>query len=419
MQKRKRIKLIESITLSKIREYTNVDMEMCSKIRKAYMEQINEPKRKQKNLRYLEDKVNDIANRISLNDYGKECCTKVIKYFELKLDCIQEHKPGKLKEKVNKWIEKKYKYLKKIDNNCYFNNILYFYRVHVYQGALEALLSFYLLQVWLIFTPLLSDNAIGGGIVNGIMNGNENRIEYNVAFLLFVGRTITISLIIFMIYIITIINMFTRSIIDNIDYIDKNLENNALRIKKRFVRTSLKVHTVGVISYTITGFMIGIFFCLSTNQPFISKTTFIILLIGFCCGTLWNIQDYFADNRLNCWAIYKELKDITEVEKEKLKSDSFKNTLIHGFLSLLFLVVVMIAVLGFVKVAYLNKDSIQVGLFMEGGIFHNAYILLFLAILILYIKTVFDLYYKIKSKKSNIDKNDNYPTIEDVFGGFI
>lgn len=264
-----------------------------------------------------------------------------------------------------------------INQSCYSDNIIRFFKVHVYQGALEAMLSFYLVQIGLI---AISSNHI---LVDKLI--------------LFVAISSAWSVMVFTCYIVLIIDLFLKAINKNVEFLNVKNPNityeHFIEVKKKMKDTFLRVHKLGVISYTITA--LGIF---ATFYFVFDKVVFIILIVGFMCGVIWNFQDYFADNRLNCFNIFKKLSKITVDDKADTDKDNFKYTIIHTFISIVVFLVVLIIVC--LMVLLISGDPVKVEFLFGGTIIKNAYILLFLTIIGLYTKTVFSLYNK-KEKREN------------------
>lgn len=291
----------------------------------------------------------------------------------------------------NKLVTKIYKVITRVNNGCNSENLIQFYRVHAYQGALEALLSFYVVQIWLLFSPyFLTDSLVAG----------DTRFFY------FIGTSFMLSIFIFVIYMLIVIVMFTRTINNNIPKetnVEIDLYIKYKKVKKEMRKTSRRIHIIGFLSYTIMAFLLSWVFNFVTNEPYKNYLCFVVT-VGIICGFMWNFQDYFADNRLNFCSIFLEFSSLNKKQKIEIEEDLFKNTVVHAALSLGTLFIVLFSVFMILKVVHNVPDDVpnNAQLLFEGNFIQNAYILLFISIIVIYAKTVFSLYYQKKEKVKKI-----------------
>lgn len=282
-----------------------------------------------------------------------------------------------------------YRFVVRVNKNCYSDNLIRFFKVHAFQGSLEAMLSFYLIQIWLVF----SSNY-----------WPHNMKDSNIKVLVFIISSFVISIFIFCFYMLIVITIFLFAVEENMSLLEtykNNLTFDHYRIiKENMTEASLIVHIFGCLSYIFTACIFSYIFTIVTGQLLIHHL-FFVEGAGLIFGAIWNIQDYFADNRLNCIKIFKGFNKLENKDKAKIDLQVFKNTTAHTILSvLIFILVLSIALLMIIIIAYnpVNAEP----LLSEGNIIQNAYIILFLTILVLYAKTVFTMYNKKDKRKVQI-----------------
>ena len=153
-----------------------------------------------------------------------------------------------------------------------------------------------------------------------------------------------------------------------------------------------------------------IFFRVQKN-PIAGKKYILLTVIDLLIGLAWNIQDYYADRRIDWCLIVKKLEDLEQYYKNKLYKGIFKSILRHEYWTFANMWITFGFVVGLVL--KILEDGVFTGEFTNGNILKNAYALMFVAILTLYIKTVFSLYYGRKIKaigNENKEENIVYPS---------
>ena len=285
-----------------------------------------------------------------------------------------------------------------LEKYCKFDNIIYFYRVHTFQAALEALLSFYLMQMWIVFTPIVSDTQLC------VKNGQ---------FIEFIISTLAMGLAVYLLYMIVLYLFFSSMIAKVTEKIEKydNFYKAYEKVHNRFKRASITMHCVGTTAYGLVSFLTVKIYSYVKKESVTDDRYIMIVIIGVVIGILWNCQDYFADMRIDWSRVVKKLEKLKEKNENNFYTGIFNNTMRHGYLSFL---IVVVAIFSVVSLAFnvVWESDIAKGL-VDGNFLQNAYVLIGLTILTMYIKTVFSLYYKGENSEGS-KKSLIYPSVAEM-----
>ena len=278
-----------------------------------------------------------------------------------------------------------YQLIRNLNKYCNSTLIIYFFRVHTYQAALEGLVTFYIAQLWIVFSPYFS-----------------NRPLTNKEFFAFVIISLFLSTIVYAVYMIILYVNFIRTISASAKKIHEtstlsNLEKHHT-IEHDFKITCIWTHIFGAILYGILGAVICYIYVRILDNDAIKMPILLIykrlVVIGLVVGVFWNIQDYHADMRLNWPKLISDPIDLTDSERDIIEQKKFRHIITHAVLtiSIMFAILVLITVFVYIICTDRSCPSNANPLF-NGDFIQNAYVLLFGSILVLYTKTLFSLYY--------------------------
>lgn len=298
--------------------------------------------------------------------------------------------------------------------NCQRTRLVHYCRICIIRAFLQAVISFLIVEL-----IILANLSIG---VERELTSNEmghilclpafiSMILYIIFILMFINSIVKLFCDIFT---TKIKSKIKKSFItkDNCEQIFETIDSIQLEIDK----IMRKIHFGGAIMYCLLGFIIGMYYMkflpnslhfYITINGFVFQNTsvypFVLALLGFLCGGIWNLCDYYAEKRID-WLYIISDTSLTELISNpvfedckdlKLMVDDKKfYYVLHTFV----LILVSLFYIGFV-LAYKPIYSI---LTFDLSFISNQYILFFIAWSVLFYKYSYFYYYKTEKPRRKI-----------------
>ena len=301
-----------------------------------------------------------------------------------------------------------YTWICMLNKNCNIESLVFYYKVTTYRAFLEALITFYILEAFIIFSPHFL--SIDSNSIPPIM------INDNELFAL-IMLPLAVAFVICLVYMLTFIIATLKEIGykcnelsgENVNITAESYFSFEKPLKTRFII----MHILGVVAYIGVAKFIAFYFRYTLDpQIFVNYDVFTWKIVLGCAiaGLIWNLQDFFADMRVNWSCILKCFnpsndKGLKGKELNKVYKKKFCSFLVHSICSIVTVLIIIGMIIALIN--SIRENGKNATRLFDGNFLESAYVLLFLSSVILYIKTLFTAYYK---------KNDNnkvYPFINE------
>lgn len=277
---------------------------------------------------------------------------------------------------------------------CQFENLWYYVKTNIVRAPLEALLTLYLAEAWMIFTERFT-HKMADASQTVYMIFFPLAVATAVCFVYSLGASLAVGIWAYFVQ---------KNYRTNAPPLAKEqLEDLYLKIDGSFAFVMRVIHIVGALCYGCLAYFIAINFKYNiyANIPDMNnKFTLYIFVFGLVAGALWNFYGYHSDRRIDWSKVFIFLKD-TSIST----SECIRELKLHYFkYALLLHLVCCTAIISFT--IYLMIDF-RFSLFenmksLDELLSYSAFITLFISVASLYGKQMYYIFYTRRYKQSEI-----------------
>ena len=310
----------------------------------------------------------------------QKCISKLLKKYGEE-EQIQSY-PSEKKEDIG-WIIKKliHERSTKLQEHCEVFNLRFYILTNMFRAPVEALLSLYLVLIWIIFKE---------GLLHQDPSGTD--------FLQIIFVPLTLAALVCGFFNLITAGLVKRWVRKMIEKYGKeklksfeDMERVYIGIDDSFSKEMIKLHVIGVIFYVLVSAFVAFRF----NRWLPMKGNQVIcyiIILGFLCGVLWNIQGWLSDRRVDWCKIFNFLKpySITMSSEICLRKMFFYKVTVW----MQFMAGIIFAVFTY-HIAANPRENLLEGYERIGDVLpYSTLITFFIAIIALYCRQSYKMFYK-------------------------
>lgn len=284
-------------------------------------------------------------------------------------------------------------YIGYLNMHCNIHNLISYFKVAVMRAFYESILSYFLYQTFVLFTMASDSHPCNGSPKSALAS-----LLLLPLFLIFVACFIYVGFYVWVV---------CKTIVDTL-YIDKTEQPNMIILEKAIYKTIKMTHRTGVGIYCGISIITALVFHFTNVAPVESLLHFLFFsgLAGLMLGGLWNLTDWYSDNRIDWSYMIKGYipiieKYASEIYKHEIVSvesqiaSKFKFFKYHVLmLSISSFIVIGLACICFITGAQdLNLDA---------SFFGNVYVVFFSSICFLFFRSCYTTYFKNEERDKKI-----------------
>ena len=303
----------------------------------------------------------------------------------------------------------------KLLKNTKIDNLWYYICTNIVRAPLEALLSLYLAEAWMIFTPFFTTQSRAVTAKETIyMIFFPLAIASAVCLVYSLGACLTVGIWAY---------FMQKNHLSNIENNDSNHVEKIVSyfyIDRIFGFVMGVVHVIGALCYGGISFWVAFNFSntIFMNDLAFNHTKFIlgVSIFGLALGTLWNIYGYHSDRRIDWSKIFFNFSSIKISQTDCIRLHKLK----YYRNSLLYQVICCMAIIGFV--IYILLDF-RLSLFnnmtvLSDILSYSAFLTLLITVITLYARQMIDMFYSRKYIRSVIFPSllELSPSNNQIFG---
>lgn len=277
-----------------------------------------------------------------------------------------------------------YHTLKRLNEDCYINNIFYYHKTNLIRAPLEAAITLYVSEFYILFTNIFN-NTTSSSLAQSI---NTKQM------IIIILIPLIYALFLCTFYSVYLIKKINKYFINN-----ESLENLKYEIIDNvFAKCAFKIHIVGTFSYLLSAFLLTYCYYIVCNDVLIINSHFFVKLIaivtfGLISGFLWNIMGYCSDRSIDWSRVYKKHHLVLQ---KTLKFQKFKYYYAHRVINIIILLLYIL--LSMIAFLFIDENTIN----SNNWEFMYLLITIFITLITLYSKQMYSLYFNENKKKNTI-----------------